>query len=105
MAKKYINGVFIREHTFNEGGSVLNVRIPADKIESLAAQLLAAVDDGWVKLRISANKNPTINRDGKVIATHSLAVDDWKPSGPSRQRQQPKASEPEHDGGASDVPF
>ena len=87
--KQFINGVFLREVTFQDGGSVLNVRIPADKVDSICAQLKGVADDGWVKLRISKNRQPTLNREGKTIATHSLSVDTWKPtqggSAPTRQ--------------------
>ena len=106
--KTFINGVFIREVTFNDGGSVLNVRIPADKVDAICAQLKAVADEGWVKLRISKNRQPTLNRAGKEIATHSLSVDTWKPTqgGNAPTRQTPSsarqtASQPSDD----QVPF
>ena len=90
--KTFINGVFIREVTFNDGGSVLNVRIPADKVDAICAQLKAVADDGWVKLRISKNRQPTLNRAGKEIATHSLSVDTWKPTQGGSNQTPPRAS-------------
>jgi len=107
--KQFINGVFIKEHKFPDGGRVLNVRIPVDKVDAICAQLKSVADDGWVKLVIGANRQPTISKtSGKVISTHSMSVDEWKPgnqpqaSASPPQRQQP---EPEPERNSDDVPF
>lgn len=79
--KTFINGIFIREKVFDDGGSILNVRIPADKVDEIAAQLKAVAVDGWAKLKISRNRTPTVSsKTGKVVATHSISVDDWQPN-------------------------
>jgi hypothetical protein len=106
--KTFINGIFISEKVFNDGGSILNVRIPADKVDEIAAQLKAVAVDGWVKLKISRNQKPTVSsKTGKVIATHSIVVDDWKP-GTQAPRPQQRAADPHGDGPneeSSRVPF
>ena len=102
--KTFINGVFIREHQFKDGGSILKVSIALDKVDSLCEQLkFNARKDGLIRLQIWANKKPTIGKEGRVIATHSLSVDTWEPS--QGKAAPAKASEAPHDGGASDVPF
>ena len=108
--KQFINGIFIREVTFQSGGSVLNVSIPADKVDAVCAQLKAAADNGWVKLRISENRQPTLNRDGKTIATHSLSVDTWKPTQGGNAPTPPRASSARQSASqettqSDDVPF
>ena len=88
--KTYINSVFINEKTFNDGGSILKVSIPADKIDAFAAQLKAAADEGWVSLVISRTRNPVTSKTtGRVISTHSLAVDTWKPTQGQSAPQRP----------------
>ena len=83
----YINGLFITEKQFNNGGSILKVWIK--DAQSLANQLTAlAAPDGSLNLKIAKSKQPTISKkSGKVIATHTLAVDDWKPSQPAQQSE------------------
>lgn len=80
----YINGVFIREHTFKDGGAILKVNIPVDAIDKLAEQLLANADGDWTRLKIQRLREPKLSKAGKELATHSLSVDDWKPDA-SRQ--------------------
>ena len=98
--KTFINGVFIKEVTFRDGGSLLSVSIPEDKVDSLADQLKAAARDGWVKLRIAKNRQPTVNRSGKTIATHSLSVDTWQP-----KQEQPRQQSASQDNESGEVPF
>lgn len=91
MPKQYINGIFIREHKFDGGGTILKLSIPADKIDMLASQLKAAASDGWTKLVVTRRREPSVNAaSGKVVATHNIAVDDWKPSGGGQPAPAPK---------------
>jgi len=91
MPKQYINGAFITEKTFNDGGSILKLSIPADKIDALAEQLRLASTDGWTRLVISKLREPKLNANGKITATHSLSVDDWKPT--NQPKPQPMSRE------------
>ena len=73
--KQYINGVWIEQKTFNDGGTILKLSVLPDRfIESLKA---AKVNDkGYIKLVISERREV-----GKNGETHTCYVDDWKPSG------------------------
>lgn len=94
MNKTYINGPLINEHVFNDGGSILKFSIAADKVDEFAAQLKSAAQDGWVRLVVQKSRSPQLSKKtGKVIATHNMSVDTWKPglqgAGPAiPQRQQ-----------------
>lgn len=79
-SKTFINGVFINEKTYSDGGSKLKLSIPADKIDFVAEQLKFNERDGWCRLEITRNRNPKISeKTGKPISTHSLSVDTWQP--------------------------
>lgn len=83
--KQYINGVFITEKTFQDGGSILKMSIPADKIDALAEQLKLAATDGWTRLVITRLREPKLSKtSGKVTSTHSLSVDQWQPGQPAK---------------------
>lgn len=105
MPKQYINGVFIKEAQ-TKFGPILKLSIPADKINMLTEQLKAAVSDGWTKLEITKLREPkTSKTSGKVTSTHSLSVDDWKPSGQGGQATN-RPTPPANSGPQSDdVPF
>lgn len=93
-SKTFINGVFINEQTFSDGGSKLKLSIPADKIDFVAEQLKFNERDGWCRLEITRNRNPKISeKTGKPISTHSLSVDTWMPGQP-KQQQQPQHTRP-----------
>jgi hypothetical protein len=93
MAQKtYINGVFLNEIEFKDGGSLLKMSIPSDKIESVCDQLRAATKDGWCSLVISRMREPMVSvKTGRRVATHSLAVDSWQPK---QGDQKPAQSSP-----------
>ena len=92
-SKTFINGVFINEKTYSDGGSKLKLSIPADKIDFVAEQLKFNERDGWCRLEITRNRNPKISeKTGKPISTHSLSVDTWQPGqakAPSPVQQRP----------------
>jgi len=91
-SKTFINGVFINEQTFSDGGSKLKLSIPTDKIDFLAEQLKFNERDGWCRLEITRNRNPKISeKTGKPISTHSLSVDTWQPG---QAKAQPAAPSP-----------
>ena len=70
--KQYVNGMIIKEKTFDNGGSQLKVSI---KVEELTKQLKELDDDGWVNLIVTRRKEPS---DAGV--THYSYVDPWKPT-------------------------
>ncbi|QDP64937.1 MAG: hypothetical protein Unbinned1473contig1002_27 [Prokaryotic dsDNA virus sp.] len=69
--KQYVNGMIIKEKTFDNGGTQLKVSI---KVEDLITQLNEFKSDGWVNLIVSRRKEPS---DAGV--THYTYVDTWKP--------------------------
>jgi transposase len=70
--KQYVNGMIIKEKTFDNGGTQLKVSL---KVEELRDQLKELDDDGWVNLIITRRKEPS---DAGV--THYAYVDPWKPT-------------------------
>jgi len=91
-SKTFINGVFINEQTFPDGGSKLKLSIPADKIDYVAEQLKFNERNGYCRLEITRNRNPKISeKTGKPISTHSLSVDTWEPG---QAKAQPAAPSP-----------
>ena len=77
--KKFINGVFINEVQFDNGGSKLSVSIPANGLENLMDQLKQNIKKDRVKLEIIRLKAPKVSVQGKQYATHYMAVDEWEP--------------------------
>ena len=70
--KQYVNGMIIKQKTFDNGGTQLKVSV---KVEELIKQLKELDDDGWVNLIITKRKQPS---DAGV--THYSYVDPWKPT-------------------------
>jgi len=70
--KQYVNGMIIKEKTFDNGGTQLKVSI---KVEELRNQLKELDDNGWVNLIVTRRKEPS---DAGV--THYAYVDPWKPT-------------------------
>ena len=54
--KNYINGMIIKEKSFDNGGSQLKLSI---KVEEFVEQLKAIEEKGWVNLVISKRKEPS----------------------------------------------
>jgi len=78
--KTYINGVFITEFTFPNGGTALKLSFPLDKVDAMAQAIKDNAKDGWTRLAISKTLNPMLSKKtGKVISTHSLYVDTYNP--------------------------
>ena len=106
--KIYINDVFLNEVVFSDGGSIIKVSISADKIESFANQLKANASNGYVNLKIAKNRQPVISKkNGRIIATHSLSVDNWKPkqSGGTSLKHTSPNEKPEPPDDDQKVPF
>jgi hypothetical protein len=70
--KKYVNGIVIKEKTFDNGGTQMKVSI---KVEDFINELKAVEDNGWANLIINRRKEMS----DKGI-THYVYVDTWKPS-------------------------
>jgi len=87
--KQYVNGMIIKEKTFDNGGSQLKVSL---RVEELTRQLKELDDNGWVNLVVARRKEPS---DAGV--THYAYVDPWKPT---KQNSAPKTK-----AGDDDLPF
>ena len=70
--KQYVNGMIIKEKTFDNGGTQLRISI---KVEDLTQQLKEISENGWCNLIVTRRKEPS---DAGV--THYSYVDTWKPS-------------------------
>ena len=72
--KQFINGIWIREKKFDNGGSILSVSVKGEAIDDICRQLKQlAAESGWARLTIGGLRNPTEK------STHSIYVDTWKP--------------------------
>ena len=95
--KTWVEGLFIYEHNFSKGGSVLNCSVDAAR---LIAWLNEHKDEaGRVKFKIQKKLNP--NKAG----THSAFLDTWKPAAggdgvPSRREERASSSDK-----PDDLPF
>jgi len=70
--KQYVNGMIIKEKSFDNGGTQLRMSI---KTEDVIAQLKELDDNGWCNLIVARRKEPS---DAGV--THYSYVDTWKPT-------------------------
>jgi hypothetical protein len=69
--KKYVNGIVIKEKTFDNGGTQMKVSV---KVSDFINELKAVEDNGWANLIINRRKEMS----DKGI-THYVYVDTWKP--------------------------
>ena len=90
--KKYVNGMIIKEKTFDNGGTQLKVSL---KVEELTNQIKELNDNGWVNLIITRRKEPS---DAGV--THYAYVDTWKPTKQNTSNKKAVTS-----GNEDDLPF
>ena len=96
--KQYVNGMIIKEKTFDNGGTQLKLSI---KLEDFLKQIKELDNDGWVNLIISRRKEPS-----ETGVTHYSYVDTWKPkkaSGGSKNLLDNKDNM--MNGDADDLPF
>jgi|TARA_B110000967_G_C18744618_1_gene489557 hypothetical protein len=100
--KEYVNGMIIKEKTFDNGGSQLKLSI---KTEDFVKQVKELDDDGWVNLIVTRRKEQS-----DTGVTHYAYVDPWKPT----KRELPKAGTTKDalgnkdtmmNGDADDLPF
>jgi hypothetical protein len=91
--KQYVNGMIIKEKTFDNGGAQLKISI---KVEDFAKQLKELDDNGWVNLIVTRRKEPS-----DTGITHYSYVDTWKPTKGAGQPSAKKAVVEQED----DLPF
>ena len=69
--KKYVNGVIIKEKTFDNGGTQLKMSV---KVDDFIEELKSIQDKGWANLIVSRRKETS-----DTGITHYVKVDTWKP--------------------------
>ena len=82
--REYINGLWIKEITFSEGGSLLKVSLLPDKTLPQLKKLKPN-EDGFIKLVIAKSKNPVPS------STHYCYVDDYVPSSKAKSSTESKS--------------
>lgn len=70
--KQYVNGIIIKEKTFDNGGTQLKFSL---KTEDVIAQLKELDENGWCNLIVARRQKPS-----DTGITHYSYVDTWKPS-------------------------
>ena len=70
--KQYVNGMIIKEKSFDNGGTQLKLSI---KVDDLVEQLKNLSSDGWVNLIVAKRKEAS-----ETGVTHYSYVDTWKPT-------------------------
>ena len=89
--KVYINGIFIKAHTFANGGQVLNVGIKTDEFcEELQKH---KSESGYTNLKIGERREPS-----ETGITHHCSLDTFEPS---KNNEKKAPAKPEDD----DLPF
>ena len=91
--KKYVNGIVIKEKTFDNGGTQLKMSV---KVDDFIAELKAIEDKGWANLICSKRKEAS-----DTGITHYMKVDTWKPD-PNKMSSKPKVAATTGD---DDLPF
>lgn len=97
--KVYANGVFVREHTFSSGKTILKVGIDVRKFVEFLNQHID--ERGFVNIGISQRQKPS----DKGI-THTVWLDTWKPdqqraARPAQRQEYPPIEKSKGD----DIPF
>lgn len=68
--KKYVNGIFIKEKVFNDGGTLLNVALS----ESLLSEMIVNIKKGYCRIVIAKRKEAD-----KFGNTHYAYYDTYEP--------------------------
>ena len=89
--EKYVNGIIIKERTFDNGGTQLKASI---KVDDFVADLKSMEDKGWVNVIINRRKEAS-----DTGITHYVKLDTWKPDPNKAASKQVTTSEDD------DLPF
>tara|TARA_R110002020_G_scaffold285043_1_gene500597 strand:+ start:43 stop:336 length:294 start_codon:yes stop_codon:yes gene_type:complete len=93
--KNYINGIIIKEKTFDNGGSQLKISV---KVSEFIEQLKAIEENDWANLIVSKRKEAS---DKGV--THYTFEDTWKPNKSDQLMTKYGSEESKND--EDDLPF
>lgn len=91
--KKYLNGVIIKEKSFDNGGTQLRLSV---KVSEFIEDLRSIQDNGWANIIVARRKDPS---DKGV--THYAYEDTWKPETDYNDTNDPQYNETNKE----DLPF
>ena len=74
MEKKYLNGVFIREKVFDNGGEILNLSVLGDQFMRQLKDIM--VEKGNVNINLVISRRKEVTDTG---ISHSMYVDTYEP--------------------------
>lgn len=83
----YVNGLIIREHVFQNGGSILKVSVNSEKMKTFLDA--NTKQSGWCNIIITRKKNQGDEKSGSHYAT----LDRWEP-GAKAYTGQPRRDQP-----------
>ncbi len=75
--KTFVNGMWIKEQQFPNGGSCLKVNIHVARLVEFLNQHVNP--KGYVNLDVLSLREPKLNAEGKVQSTHYSVLDTWQP--------------------------
>ena len=93
--KKYLNGMIIKEKSFDNGGTQLRLSV---KVSEFIEDLRSIQDNGWANIIVARRKDPS---DKGV--THYAYEDTWKPGNNYNDTNDPQYDTPNND--KEDLPF
>ena len=95
--KNYINGLIVKENSFNNGGKILKVSV---RVADLFDQLKSIEKNGWANLNIAKRKEPS---DKGV--THYVYEDTWQPEKNYNDTNDPQYDDDVQVANIEDLPF
>ena len=95
--KKYLNGIYIREHVFDNGGNILKVTFTQDFIDQLKQEMQESGEDN-VRAVIARKKETT-----DTGISHYSYIDTWRPKKDFNDTNDPQWDNKKSD--EEDLPF
>lgn len=76
--KQFINGFWIKQHDFANGGFIIKISAKLESVDSICAQLKAAAKpDGWINLEMKPHAKKKTDANGREVQHWGLSVDTW----------------------------
>tara|TARA_R100001163_G_scaffold61474_1_gene51505 strand:- start:314 stop:643 length:330 start_codon:yes stop_codon:yes gene_type:complete len=99
--KKYINGIMIKEHVFENGGKILKMSIKKDEFIACLEECDVDLDfPQWINVIMARRKTPS-----EKGVTHYMYEDEWKPDKTFNETNDPQYDKPKPKEDESDLPF
>jgi hypothetical protein len=97
--KNYLNSIFIKEQTFNDGGSILKLSI---RTAELIEELQKLDQNGWVNLDLKKRREPSAKGHTHYVEVSTFKPKDGPPEDAKLKRHQPMPYNPNE---PDDLPF